>query len=417
MTKRLRVGVIYGGRSGEHEISLRSANAVIRALHPRRYEAVPIAITKRGRWFTGPRSLERLDQAQRQLKTIPAHGNEVTIVPEPVRHGLVHLEAQSLRAERLDVVFPVLHGSYGEDGTIQGLLELAGLPYVGAGVLGSAVGMDKDVMKRLLREAGLPIVRFITLRGPRATDALRTVDCVAEAGFGYPCFVKPANLGSSVGISKVSRAEELPRALQEAARYDTKVIIEEAVIGRELEIAVLGNVDSNTDPIVSVPGEIVPGRAFYDYIDKYVDDRASSIVPATLTHDRQQEMATLARRAYKVLECDGMARVDFFLRREDEKIIVNEINTIPGFTPISLFPRMWEASGIPFPKVVDRLIALAFDRHARRARLATSFTPQGASTGRRASAAAPTPRRGGEQRGRRSRSTHGRPPRNARRAR
>jgi len=401
MAKRLRVGVIYGGRSGEHEISLRSAIAVIRALNPARYEVVPIAITKRGRWFTGPQSLERLDRAQRKLKPISAHGNEVAVLPEPSRHGLVQLKASSLRAERLDVVFPVLHGSYGEDGTIQGLLELAGLPYVGAGVLGSAVGMDKDVMKRLLRDAALPIVRFITMRGSRATDALGAVDRVAEAGLGYPCFVKPANLGSSVGISKVSRAEGLPRALREAARYDTKIIIEEAVVGREFEIAVLGNIDAETDPIVSVPGEVIPGREFYDYIDKYVDDRASTFVPAAIPRDCQREMAELAGRAYEVLECDGMARVDFFLRGDGEKILINEINTIPGFTPISLFPRMWEASGIPFPGVVDRLIALALDRHARRAKLATSFTPDHGSTGHGASAAgAPSQSRGLRRRAR-----------------
>lgn len=375
MAKRLRVGVIYGGRSGEHEISLRSAIAVIRALNSARYEAIPIAVTKRGRWFTGPHSLERLDRAQKKLKAISAHGNEVTILPEPTRHGLVDLETGSLRAQRLDVVFPVLHGSYGEDGTVQGLLELAGIPYVGAGVLGSAVGMDKDVMKRLLRDAAVPIVRFLTLRGSQATDALRAVDRVAEAGLGYPCFVKPANLGSSVGVSMVSRAEGLPRALREAARYDTKIIIEEAVVGREFEVAVLGNVDSTDEVMVSVPGEVIPGREFYDYVDKYVDDRARTIVPAPLPRDCQRDMGALARRTYEVLECDGMARVDFFLCSDGEKILVNEINTIPGFTPISLFPRMWEASGVSFPKVVDRLIGLALERHARRAKLATSFTP------------------------------------------
>jgi len=375
MAKRLRVGVIYGGRSGEHEISLRSAIAVIRALDSARYEAIPIAVTKRGRWFTGPHSLERLDRAQKKLKAISTHGNEVTILPEPTRHGLVNLETGSLRAQRLDVVFPVLHGSYGEDGTVQGLLELAGIPYVGAGVLGSAVGMDKDVMKRLLRDAALPIVRFITLRGSQATDALRAVDRVAEAGLGYPCFVKPANLGSSVGVSMVSRAEGLPRALRDAARYDTKIIIEEAVVGREFEVAVLGNLDSTHEVMVSVPGEVIPGREFYDYVDKYIDDRARTIVPAPLPRDCQRDMGALARRAYEVLECDGMARVDFFLCGHGEKILVNEINTIPGFTPISLFPRMWEASGVSFPKVVDRLIGLALERHARRAKLATSFTP------------------------------------------
>jgi D-alanine-D-alanine ligase len=388
MAKRLRVGVLYGGRSGEHEISLRSASAIIRALDPSRYEIIPIAITKRGRWFAGPKSLERLDRAQRQLKAIQPHGDEVALLPEPTRRGLVCLGARSLRTQRLDVVFPVLHGSYGEDGTIQGLLELAGIPYVGAGVLGSAVGMDKDVMKRILRDAGVPVVRFLSLRGAQRTDARGAADRLAAEGLGYPCFVKPANLGSSVGISKVRRAGELRSALRVAARYDTKVIIEEAVIGREFEIAVLGSMDPADLPTASVAGEVLPGREFYDYIDKYVEDRARTELPAPIPRARQDEMAGLARRAYQALECSGMARVDFFMRHNDGALIVNEINTIPGFTPISLFPQMWEASGVPFPKVVDRLIALALDRHRRQAELSTSFRPERTSAGKHENATA-----------------------------
>jgi D-alanine-D-alanine ligase len=394
MGRRLRVGVMYGGRSGEHEISLRSAANVIRALDPAKYEVVPIAITRRGRWVTGPDSLRLLERAQRRLRPIPSSGRETTIVPEPTRRGLTPLDPRRDHGQRLDVVFPVLHGTYGEDGTIQGLLELAGIPYVGAGVLGSAVGMDKDVMKRLLRDAGLPVARFVTLRGRETVDAIGVADRIAEEGLGYPCFVKPANLGSSVGISKVGRAEELPAALRLAARYDTKVLVEEAIVGREFEIGVIGT----DDLVVSVPGELIPGREFYDYVDKYVDSRARTIVPAPLPPARREEMAGLARRAYRALECAGMARVDFFLRREPEAFVVNEINTIPGFTAISLFPVMWEASGIPFSQVVDRLIALALRRHAQRARLTTSFAPprppiRAVRTRRANGAARPSPAR------------------------
>lgn len=374
MARRLRVGVLFGGRSGEHEVSLRSAMAVLHALDPKHYEAVPIAITRRGQWFTSPDLLDRLDRAQRRFRPIPAHGTEVSILAEPTRRGLVSVGARSPRPVRLDVVFPVLHGTYGEDGTIQGLFELAGIPYVGAGVVGSAVGMDKDVMKRLLRDADIPVGRFVTLRGADTTQPLRAVDRVAEVGLGYPCFVKPANLGSSVGITKVGRAEQLPAALREARQYDTKVIVEEEIVGREFEIGVLGNLDADAELMVSVPGEVVPGRTFYDYVDKYVGGGASTVVPARLTQDLQQTMAAMARRAYRALDCNGLARVDFFLRKGDEVFVVNEINTMPGMTPISLFPQMWEASGIAFPQVVERLIALARARHAQRAQLSTAFT-------------------------------------------
>ncbi len=393
MARRLRVGILYGGRSGEHEISLRSAINVIRALHPSRYEIVPIAITKRGRWYTGPRAIEVLDRAQRRLVPIPVHGDEVSILPEPTRHGLVRLGRAS-RTERLDVIFPVLHGSYGEDGAIQGLLELAGLPYVGAGVLGSAAGMDKDAMKRLLREAGIPVVPFVTFRGAAATDAVTVADRLAEAGIGYPCFVKPANLGSSVGISKVAGAAALPAALRTASRYDTKVLIEKGVVGREFEIAVIGDPESGPDDVrVSVPGEVIPGREFYDYVDKYVGTGSRTIVPAHLPAAGQQEMAALAKRTFDVLECRGLARVDFFLQASDQKLFVNEINTIPGTTPISLFPQMWKASGVPFADVVDRLIALALEHHRRRTKLETSFSPTRHESPRRRAPRAAAPRR------------------------
>jgi D-alanine-D-alanine ligase len=264
--------------------------------------------------------------------------------------------------------------------------------------------MDKDVMKRLLREAGLPVVRFVTLRGAAATDAVAVADRVAEVGIGYPCFVKPANLGSSVGISKVAGAAALPAALRTASRYDTKILVEEGVVGREFEIAVIGSAEDGPEGIrTSVPGEVIPGREFYDYVDKYVGTGSRTIVPAHLPADCGREMAALARRAFEVLECHGMARVDFFLREGDQKLFVNEINTIPGTTPISLFPQMWEASGVLFADVVDRLIALALERHRRRARLETSFTPA-ASGPARGKTAARSRRRDSRRRNRRRRN-------------
>jgi D-alanine-D-alanine ligase len=389
MARRLRVGVVFGGRSGEHEISLRSARAVLAALSPKRYDAVPIAITKQGRWFSGRDSRERLERAQQRLRPITAHGTEVSILPEPMRRGYVSLTVDRLRAQRLDVVFPVLHGTYGEDGTLQGLLELAGLPYVGAGVLASAVAMDKDVSKRLLRDAGLPLTRFVALRGRAVTDAVGLADRLAEEGIGYPCFVKPANLGSSIGITRVEGAAQLAPALRLAARYDTTVLVEAGVVGRELEVGVVGNSDDPSSLRVSVPGEIIPGRTFYDYVDKYVEDGARTVVPAHLRTGLKEELSALALQAYTAVGCDGMARVDFFLRQDDDRLLVNEVNTIPGFTPVSLFPRMWEATGMSFPALVDRLVALALARHARRARLLTSFAPRAAGGGRRS----PAPRR------------------------
>src|SRR5437016_5804839 len=370
MERRMRVGVVYGGRSGEHEVSLRSAASIIAALDPARYEVVPIAITKDGRWLTGPESLQVLEAAQRDLAPIPEHGSEVTLPADPTRHGLLPLGQG--QPTPLDVVFPVLHGTYGEDGTIQGLLELADVPYVGAGVLASAVGMDKALMKSVFRDAGIPVCRWLVTRiGEEAPVAL-----ARRVGdeLGFPCFVKPANLGSSVGVSKVRAAAQLAAGVAEAGAYDPKVVIEEAIDGREFECAVLGN----DAPQASVVGELVPSREFYDYADKYVEQGARVIIPASIPPETAEAMRSIALRAFRAVDGPGLSRVDFFLERGG-RVLVNEINTMPGFTAISMYPKLWEASGLAFPALVDRLIALAFERHAVRARRRLSFTPPAAT--------------------------------------
>jgi D-alanine-D-alanine ligase len=364
--RRLRVGVVYGGRSGEHEISLRSAASIIAALDPARYEIVPIAITKDGRWLTGPDSLQVLERAQRDLAPVPEHGSEVTVPADPSRHGLIPLGRG--RAVRLDLVFPVLHGTFGEDGTIQGLLELADLPYVGAGVLASAAGMDKAVMKSVFRDAGIPVCRWLVARPSLETSEALTRR--VEDELGYPCFVKPANLGSSVGITKVKERAALKGAIAEAASYDPKVVIEEAVDCREFECAVLGN----DAPETSVMGELVPAHEFYDYVDKYVDQGARIVIPAPLPPETTDAMRALAVRSFQAIDCSGLARVDFFLDRAG-RILVNEINTMPGFTSISMYPKLWEAAGLSYPALLDRLIKLALERHAVRARRRFTFTP------------------------------------------
>jgi D-alanine-D-alanine ligase len=367
---RLRVGVLYGGRSGEHEISLRSAATVIAALDPARYDVVAIAIGKDGRWRTGIESVRLLEEAQRDLRAIPDHGIEVTAAAEPTRRALVPLAGGEPLP--LDVVFPVLHGTYGEDGTIQGLLELADVPYVGSGVLASAVGMDKAVMKAVFRDAGIPVCRWIVVR-PREESVDAIVARVA-AEIGYPCFVKPANLGSSVGISKVKSAAALPAAIADAAAYDLKIVVEVGVDARELECAVLGN----DAPEASGVAEIVPSREFYDYADKYVESGAKALVPAPIPPAILHEVQDLAVRTFRSVDAAGMARVDFFLERGTDRLYVNEINTIPGFTRSSMFPKLWEVAGRPFAVVVDRLIALALERHAARATRRLSFNPPGA---------------------------------------
>ena len=374
---RMRVGVLYCGRSGEPEISLRSAATVIGALDPARYEVVPIAIGKDGRWRTGIESLRLLADAQRDLTAIPDHGVEVTTAPEPTRHALVPLAGGA--PVPIDVVFPVLHGTYGEDGTVQGLFELADVPYVGSGVLASAVGMDKAIMKSVFRDAGIPVCRWLVVY-PSA-DTTEAVAARVAAEIGYPCFVKPANLGSSVGISKVKSPSDLATALADAASYDPKVVIEAGIDARELECAVLGN----ESPEVSGVGEIIPSHEFYDYADKYVDGGAKTLIPAPVSPEVTEEARLLAARTFRAVDAAGMARVDFFLERGTDRLYVNEINTIPGFTATSMFPKLWEAAGRSLASVVEGLLELAIVRHRARAARRLSFTPPTASANARRS--------------------------------
>ena len=328
----------------------------MRSLDPAKYDVMPIAITHEGRWLGSGSAVAMLpsgESAGEAIQAVLTQGTPMTLAPEPRQDGAV------------DVFFPIVHGTYGEDGTLQGLLELAGVPYVGAGVLGSAVGMDKDVMKRLLREAGLPVGDFWVTHA-------KALDLFAKE-FGetlpYPVFVKPANLGSSVGISKAHNPGELPAALAVAAEFDRKIVVEKGIDAREIEISVLGN----DDPRASVPGEIIPAREFYDYRAKYLDDDSRLLIPAPLDAAQVREAQDLALRSFQALDCSGMARVDLFLERPTGKFLVNEINTLPGFTSISMYPKLWEASGLPYAKLLDRLIELAIERHGEKKELRTRF--------------------------------------------
>ena len=368
MTRRLRVGVVYGGRSGEHEVSLRSAATVIGALDPERFEVIPIAITKDGRWLTGRDSLRLLDEAQRVLAPVVEHGDEVMLPPVPSRGTLVPVGGGA-GTSTLDVVFPVLHGTFGEDGTIQGLLDMAGIPYVGAGVLASSAGMDKAIMKAVFRDAGLPGCRWIVSRP--ALESVNAVRARVESELGFPCFVKPCNLGSSVGVAKVKTAGELAAALADASAYDPRVIIEEAIDARELECGVLGNEQAEA----SVVGELMPSHEFYDYADKYIEDKVRWVIPAELPADVSETVRALAVRAFHAIDGSGLARVDFFLERGTGRLLLNEINTMPGFTAASMYPLMWQASGVPLPALVEKLVTLAFERHAARAKRRLSFSP------------------------------------------
>ena len=354
--KRLRVGVLFGGRSGEHEVSLASAASVIRGLDPDKYEAVPIGITKEGHWLVG-------SSAQKMLPEVLRTGQRVTMTADPTDAALMRLDGSG-GGQRLDVVFPVMHGTFGEDGTIQGLLDLAGLPFVGAGVLGSAIAMDKDVAKRLLQAAKIPVVPWIAV--PRA-DWERNpgeIQQAIEKKFEYPVFVKPAALGSSVGMTKVHNREELAPALNLAAEFAMKILVERSVTAREIEVSVLGN----HDPKASVPGEIVPHREFYDYAAKYLEEGTQLLIPAKLKPVQVKKIQQYAVAAFRALELNGMARVDFFLEKEGGKIFLNEVNTIPGFTSISMYPKLWEASGIPFRELIDKLIEFALEQHGEKAR-------------------------------------------------
>jgi D-alanine-D-alanine ligase len=354
--KRLRVGVLFGGRSGEHEVSLASAASVIRGLDPDKYEAVPIGISKEGHWLIG-------GAAQRLLPEVLKDGHRVVMAADPTDAALIPLDRGG-RGQRLDVVFPVMHGTYGEDGTIQGLLDLAGLPFVGAGVLGSAIAMDKDVAKKLLQHAKIPVVPWVTVYRADWERDPAVIQKQIEKKFRYPLFVKPATLGSSVGMSKVHSRAELAPALNLASEFAMKILVERAVTAREIEVSVLGN----HDPKASVPGEIVPHREFYDYTAKYLEEGTALIIPAKLKQAQTKKIQSMAVAAFRTLELSGMARVDFFLEKKGGKLYLNEVNTIPGFTSISMYPKLWEATGIPFRELIDRLIALALEVHQEKAR-------------------------------------------------
>ena len=363
MKKKLRVAILFGGQSAEHEISLISARNIAAAMDKKKYQIVAIGIDKQGRWFIdeGARLLRESTPSRVEFRD----GRKATaVLPGSTATPMIRLAPRRVLG-RVDVVFPVLHGPFGEDGTVQGLLKLANLPFVGAGVLGSAVGMDKDVMKRLLRDARIPVPKFLVFE----RSAAGQIDFArVKRALGLPLFVKPANLGSSVGISKVTNEKEFGSALREAFRYDNKILLEECILGREIECSVLGN----EKPIASLPGEIVTSHDFYSYDAKYLDEKgARLIVPARLPKALVKRIQELALQSFKILCCEGMARVDFFLRGQSE-IIVNEINTIPGFTKISMYPKMWQASGISYTELIDRLIRLALERFHKEKNLRTS---------------------------------------------
>ncbi len=362
MKRKLRVGIIFGGKSAEHEVSLWSAKNVIDALDRKKYDPVLIGIDKTGSWFLNWGSSALIGNPK-SVAIDRKVGRDIALVPQS-EGAIMGLDGSWGQVDSIDVVFPVLHGTSGEDGTIQGLLKLADIPFVGAGVLGSAVGMDKDVAKRLLRDAGVPVADFLAV-----TESDVPAYATVVRRFGTPFFVKPANLGSSVGVSKVRSRQEFERAVADAFRYDRKILIEEYIDGREIECAVLGN----DDPIASVLGEIIPSHDFYSYEAKYLDEHGAMFeIPAKLSKATEKNIRALAVRTFKTLGCEGMGRVDFFLRKGGG-VFVNEINTIPGFTSISMYPKLWEASGVSYSDLVDRLIRLAIERFEKERNLTTSY--------------------------------------------
>lgn len=363
MRKKIRVAILFGGKSAEHEVSLQSAKNIIDAIDKEKYDVVLVGIDKQGRWLLNDKSTYLLNADNPKLISLNKSNRELAVLPGSEEKQLVTLTHEE-SIGTVDVVFPVLHGTYGEDGTMQGMLKMMDIPFVGAGVLGSAVGMDKDVMKRLLRDVGIPVAKFVTFTRNVTMDFQKV-----EKELGLPLFVKPANLGSSVGVYKVHMKDEFEKAVKNAFQYDSKILIEQYIEGREIEVSVLGN----ENPIVSVPGEIIPQHEFYSYEAKYIDEKGALLkVPADVSPDIVKEIQNLAIKTFKTLCCEGMARVDCFLTR-DNKIFINEINTIPGFTKISMYPRLWEASGISYAELIDRLIQLAIERHKRDRQLKTSF--------------------------------------------
>lgn len=373
-TSRIRVGVVFGGRSAEHEVSIQSANAVLAAIDRNKYEPVAIAITKKGQWQT----LDAASPLSSDMELLGA-GEPVSLLPEPSQHGLVPViggvnlvrsTVSRSAPTRLDVIFPLIHGPLGEDGTLQGLLDLADIPYVGSGVLGSAVGMDKAAMKALFAHHGLPVPPYKVFLRKRWQCEPDSIFQECAASFPLPWFVKPANLGSSIGVSKVNDRQEFTAAMEIAAQYDRKLLVEASIEdSREIEVGVLGN----DEPIASVPGEVIPSHEFYDYDAKYAPEGSQLIVPASLPPEVATHLRSIALKAFAVLDCAGLARVDFLLKRSTNEVFVSEINTLPGFTPTSMYPRLWEVSGISYGELIDRLIQLALERHQDRQRNQTEY--------------------------------------------
>lgn len=372
MSKKIRVGVIYGGKSGEHHVSLQTALSVINAFDFGKYEIVPFYITQRGQWSSG----ELIDAPVDKQRLLELGGDAGARALTPLfgaNGGQVALHAEGAAPSRpIDVVFPLLHGTFGEDGTIQGLFEIADIPYVGAGVLASAVGMDKIMMKIAFAAVGLPqcVYRHFTRYSWEKSRDDNVMEI--EIALGYPCFVKPANLGSSVGISKANNREELLAAVAEAFRYDRKIVVEEYVEAREIEVSVLGN----DEPRASVCGEIVSSNTFYDYRAKYVDGKSAMIIPAELPVEKSEEIREMALRAYRAIDGSGLARVDFFMRKADGRVLINELNTMPGFTPFSMYPLLWRESGLPYGELLDELVRLAMERHEAKGFIHYGFEQQ-----------------------------------------
>ncbi|MDP3184331.1 MAG: D-alanine--D-alanine ligase family protein [Anaerolineales bacterium] len=367
-TRKLKIAVLFGGRSGEHEVSLASARSILDVLDPQKYKVIQVGITHEGAWLTGENARDLLEKGETRGLT------PCTILPDPSKPGLYALrftdhDTVLEHITDIDVVFPVLHGTFGEDGTLQGLLEMADLAYVSAGVTGSSVGMDKGVFKDVMRANGIPVVEAIILLRSEIEKDIQSAIRKAEAVAAYPLFVKPANLGSSVGITKCNSRADLAEGLLEAAAYDRRVLVERGVNGREIEVSVLGN----DDPQASVAGEVQPSREFYSYESKYMDGTSALLIPASLPAETAEKIRSLAVKAHTAIDCAGMSRVDFFLEKETGEVLLNEINTLPGFTSISMYPKLWEASGLPYTKLVDRLIELALERKAERDRTERRF--------------------------------------------
>lgn len=370
--RKIRVGLIFGGRSGEHEVSLASSQAVMANLDPEKYEIVPLGITKEGSWLLGMEP-QQLIAAEREAAGLMASETTtaVTLTGDPSVRRLIPVQEGAALGNQgtLDVIFPVMHGTYGEDGSLQGLLDMANIPYVGCGVLGAALGMDKEKMKMIFRSAGLPIVDYVVFRRSEWERSPETIMNALEQSLTYPIFVKPVNLGSSVGITKAHDRHELEHAINVAAEYDRKILAEQGINCREFECAVLGN----DEPLASVVGEIISSNEFYDYRAKYIDGKSQAIIPADIPQEIAEEIRRQSIKAFVALDLSGLARVDFFLEKETGKVYINEVNTMPGFTEISMYPKLWEASGLPYAQLLDRLIELAIERHEDRQRNRTSM--------------------------------------------